>query len=620
MLKKAGFIEQGQKEQILKATDIVQLIGGYVQLKASGKNYLGLCPFHQEKTPSFTVSPAYQNYKCYGCGEYGDAIRFIMGMENLQFVEAVYFLADRCGIEIKSKEFKAALSSLKTESSKCLKESFDFFRTNLIKSSETSSIKMYLQQRSISDDLVDKFQLGYVGPGWTNLHETLLRKKISIQVQESAGLIKKGDKGGYYDRLRNRLVFPIHDAQNRLLGFAGRALGDDMPKYLNPPETELYKKSQVFYGINEAREMIRKKRQVIIVEGYLDAIRLHEHSWSEAIATCGTSITDDHIKVLKRFGVETVILLFDGDVAGIKAADRSARLFLANDMDGKVVVLPDGLDPDDYFKKFSREDFETLLNNAQFDYEFIIGQTEQETASKGIENREKAIRNLLESANGIKSQIKRDLFLSKAAEKLGINKKGLATEIYTSHNKKAKQQQIPEGKSFIVFEKKHLPEVKFLNYLIRNTKSIVLARKKVSHKDFINEKLSKIYARFLQLTDREFMMIAPRDFPEIFVEYGAIITYILHNESEYRGPAIERPSSEEMASLAEENKKITSTFREEALNHLILRLKKNKRKYEIKDLQYTDSDRTLTIVEQFVDKRLPEEKIGNLLQNKRSGL
>ncbi len=610
MLEKTGFISKDQKEQILKAVDIVQLIGGYVQLKPSGKNYLGLCPFHQEKTPSFNVSPTHQNYKCYGCGEFGDAIRFIMDVENFQFKETLQFLADRSGIEIKLDQGKKVESSVQTDIGKCLQLSFDYFRENLAKAGQESPIRRYISDRQISDQLIEVFQVGCIGPGWTQLHHFLSSRKVNTPIQEKAGLIKKGDKGSHYDRLRDRLIFPIRDLQGKVLGFAGRAVGDGKPKYLNPPESDLYKKSATLYGVYEARDQIRRRRRVIVVEGYLDAIRLHEQSWSETVATCGTALTVEHIRILKRMGAENVILLFDGDKAGIKAAEKSAELFLENDLDSKVMILPDNLDPDDYFKKYNNEDFKNLLDRARFDFEFIIDRTKERTDGTGFEFQQKAVEGMLQIANGIKAEIKKELFLSKVASDFRIER-GILNQISKTKSKRPVAETIaPDTSNFpISFEKSELLDVTFLKYLMTHPQSIKLARKRVSSSDMSRLDLSRLYARFLELSDQEFTYLKTREFPEFFVEFNTLIMCLLQNKIEYEGPDGSRNRNsgserdQEMLSLRNVNENKMSTFSEEFLNKLIRRLKKKRKYAEIKKLQYTSEDQARASTMQIAENR-----------------
>ena len=610
MLEKTGFISKDQKEQILKAVDIVQLIGGYVQLKPSGKNYLGLCPFHKEKTPSFTVSPTHQNYKCFGCGEFGDAIRFIMDVENFQFKETLQFLADRSGIEIKLDQSRKFESTVQTDIGKCLQQSFDFFRENLAKAGQDSPIRRYISDRQISDQLIEIFQLGYIGPGWTQLHHFLSSRKVNTPIQEKAGLVKTGDKGGYYDRLRDRLIFPIRDIQGKILGFAGRAVGDGKPKYLNPPESDLYKKSSTLYGVYEARDEIRRRRRVIVVEGYLDAIRLHEQSWSESVATCGTALTVEHIRILKRLGAENVILLFDGDKAGIKAAEKSAELFLENDLDSKVMILPDGLDPDDYFKKYSNEDFKNLLDQARFDFEFIIDRTKERTDGTGFEYQQKAVEEILQIANGINAEIKKELFLSKVASDFRIER-GILNQISKIKSNRVVVETIaPDAPNFsISFAKSELSEVRFLQYLMTHPQSITLARKRVSSNDLSRQDLSRLYTRFLELSDQEFTYLKTQEFPGFFVEFNTLIMFLLQYKTEYEGPAVQRKRDtrserdQEMVTLQTEYENQLNIYSEKSLNKLIVRLKRKQKQAEIKKLQYTSEDQARASTLQIAKNR-----------------
>jgi len=609
MLNKTGMISKEQKEQILQVTNIVDVISGYVRLKSSGKNFLGLCPFHNEKTPSFVVSPVHQNYKCYGCGEHGDAIRFIMEIENFHFVEALHFLADRSGISIQTNKTNSFQSLAQSEVSKCLKKSLTYFRSNLKKAPHDSSIRNYLRKRLISEILIEKFQLGYIQSGWTNLHDVLKKKSISTSTQENAGLIKKGDKGGYYDRLRDRLIFPIRDSQERILGFAGRAIGDNKPKYLNPPETELYKKSSILYGAFEAKDQIRRKRRIIIVEGYLDVIRLHEQSWTEAVATCGTALTESHVSATKRLGANEIILLFDGDTAGINAAKKSVGLFLNSDMDSKVIVLPDGLDPDDYFKEHSTDDFQILLENASHDYEFLLNQAEKETSGTGIEYQKSKIQEILSLANNIKDPIKRELFLAKISAKFGIKKQVLK-------NRKENNDRVPLQSSHVSdnqkikfsFTREEQVQIRLLQYIITHQESISHVRVLVKAEDFENQELASLYSRFIQLSNEEFQALSTAELPAIFVEYNSLLMYLLHNESEYSGPGVARAGAEEMLVLKNKNEELTRTYSIEALNHLINRFNKQRKVCENRQLYNFEDNRIKDILAQRIERRKQKKR------------
>lgn len=575
MKKNFGHISKDVINEVVAQSDLVGLIGGYVQLKPAGKNFLGLCPFHNEKTPSFNVSPSRQSYHCFGCGAHGDAIKFMMEIESFQFPEAVKYLADRFGVAVTFSDTSSTRDSQKSEFTRCLEKGLGYYQSRLLKTASDSIVSHYLTERQISKTSIEKFQLGYTGTGWSNLHEYLNRNQVSKAVQEGAGLIKEGKNNSYYDRLRERLIFPIRDIQGRVLGFAGRIIGEGGPKYLNPPETELYKKSSVFYGIYEARDAVRRSNRAIIVEGYLDVIRLHENSWNEAIATCGTALNETHIKTLKRYGIKEVCLLFDGDKAGISAAEKSARLFFENDIDSRVVVLPDGMDPDDYFKAYSSEDFKSLIDTADFDYEFIIKQVKEETKGKGIETQKQMIDEVAKLSSGLKNQLKKDLFLSKVSSEFKINKsvitqEQMAAPLRYSYTETANVQgpgfpiQFPEEEKF---------DVALLQYIIKQPMGIGKVRKYVVPEDFSGKKNAELFARLLQLSDEEFKMLQPIDFQDIFIEYNQRIVAILESIRDPR----------------------TDSFSETVLDEIIFKLKNRKLSKIISQLQNTEKDRDMLI-------------------------
>ncbi len=526
---KKSFLSKEQIEQVLQATDIVHLVGTYVHLKASGKNFIGLCPFHNERTPSFVVSPEKQNYHCYGCGEFGDAIRFLIEIENYQFQEAVRFLADKSGIELRRSHKTSAISKSISQVVECIRLACEFYQNNLNLAAPPAEITDYIKQRGIPSDLVARFSLGFAKPGWTHLHDYLNQAGVNDRIQLKAGLIKEGEKGGFYDRLRNRLIFPIRDAQGRILGFAGRVIGDDLPKYMNPPETGLYKKSNILFGIHEASESIRKRKRIIIVEGYLDVLRLHEFDRAESVATCGTALNERHIKLIKRLNVSEVVLLFDGDQAGIKAADRSAHLFIQNDVDSKIVVLPEGLDPDDYFKKYSSDDFQNLLNQAPNDYEFIINQARTTSLSGGIEHQKRSVEQALELGQRIKNPIKRDLFLSKIANEFEIKKNSIITGRKPVKPDTMRAQAQEAANLSLFSENQNEAEKELIRYLIKQVRSIVKIRQLVSAADFGSRELRALYSRLIQLSDDEYQNLKPLDFPDLFVEHSSLLMSLIQS-------------------------------------------------------------------------------------------
>lgn len=300
---------------------------------------------------------------------------------------------------------------------KCLQAASVFYHENLARSSASSKIVDYLKARQLSGGSAGIFQLGWAPEGWTNLHDFLNQKGVERKTQEAAGLIKLGGKGGWYDRLRGRLIFPIRDVQGRCLGFSGRVLGDGEPKYLNPPETALYKKSSTFYGVFEAKDDLRRSKRALIVEGYLDVIRLHEQGFTHAIAACGTALNQEHVRALRRLGVQKVELLLDGDEAGKTAAAKASRVFMENDLDARVAVLPEGLDPDDFFKTYGNEEMTLILANAVSSHEYLVDHAILEIQGMGLTQQANSAGELMAVADRIPIAHKRSAFKNLIARK-----------------------------------------------------------------------------------------------------------------------------------------------------------------------------------------------------------
>ncbi len=513
---KGARVSKETLERIVQATDIVQLVSGYVTLKPSGKNFLGLCPFHSERTPSFNVSPGRQNYHCFGCGAHGDPIRFVMEMEHLSFLEAVKDLAGKTGIAL-GLEAPAEEKPILNELSRCLEEAQSFFRQNLVQAGVNSVIRGYLQRRRLSDASIEAFQLGFVGPGWTQIYDRLTQRGVATEILEACGLIKQGEKGGYYDRLRDRLIFPIRDLQGRLLGFAGRVIGEGTPKYLNPPETELYKKSSTFYGVFEAHRAIRKARRAILVEGYLDVLRLHEKGWNEAIASCGTALNEDHIRALKRLGVPELVLLFDGDKAGQKAAEKSAALLMAQGLDSKVLILPDGLDPDDFFKSYGATDFERLLREAPQDFDFLLDVTQRQSSGLGLEAQKQAIDGLIALVQKLPSPVKRDLMRAKLGEVFHLGERALQ-----SLPKPAQRPLIAlpsqGATAFAGIFRSHAEEANLLAYLLSYPEGLEVVAPYLTFEDFAHPNLRILYRRLASLPQEDLREVRATEFADLFIE------------------------------------------------------------------------------------------------------
>ena len=354
-------IEDEKINQIREAVDIVDLIGEYVQLKKQGRNYFGLCPFHGENSPSFSVSAEKQIFHCFGCGAGGNIFTFLMDIEGYSFVEAAKVLAEKGNIpldvEINKEQKRSSLpagSEQMIEAHELLRK---FYHHLLTHTNEGQEALEYLLNRGFTEETIEKFQIGYALDSWDFVSKFLKKRGFPTEWMEQAGLIIFREKDeSYFDRFRNRVIFPIMDYQGNTIAFSGRSLGDEQPKYLNSPETPIFNKSKTLYNFHQARSHIRKKEQAVIFEGFADCISAVRAGVENSVATMGTALTDQHIKLLKR-NTNQIIICYDSDSAGLNAANRAANMLQENGFSVKVALMPDNLDPDDYIKKYGEKSF-----------------------------------------------------------------------------------------------------------------------------------------------------------------------------------------------------------------------------------------------------------------------
>lgn len=357
-------------EEIKSRVDIVDLISEYISLKKAGQNWKGLCPFHTEKTPSFTVSPAKQIYHCFGCGSGGDIFSFLMQYESLTFPEVLRTLAKKSGVALAESPKIAAQAGTKEALVTIHGEALGFFRQNL---KNTPAALRYLNSRGIDAKIQDHFSLGYALKSWNSLLLFLKKKGHTDETILKAGLASRG-RSGLYDTFRDRLIFPIIDLKGDVVAFGGRAINGAEPKYLNSPETLIFNKSRVLYGLNLARDFIKKNGHVLFMEGYMDVISAVAHGFGHSVAPLGTAFTAEHGKLIKRF-TQNVILIFDSDIAGVKAAKRAAALLLENGLNVRVLVLPGKDDPDSFLrKKNGTEAFRRMLETPLSVVDFLVMQ------------------------------------------------------------------------------------------------------------------------------------------------------------------------------------------------------------------------------------------------------
>lgn len=428
------YIPEDKVSEIKNAADIVEVISEVVVLKKTGKNYIGLCPFHSEKTPSFTVSPDKQIFYCFGCAAGGNVFSFLMKHDGMSFPDAAKILAGRYGIDIPttamSPEQKRRMSQRESLFA-TNRQAMEFFRKQLFDDISGRRAMAYLNKRRINKEIFDNFYLGYAPEGWDNLLRFFTKKNISLDLVEKVGLIvSRKEKSGFYDRFRDRLIFPIFDLNMQVIGFGGRVMDDSLPKYLNSPETPVYNKSRSLYGLHLAKMKCRENERVFIVEGYFDLLALHQHGLQDSVATLGTSLTPEHVQLLKGFVGKDgrVILVFDSDDAGIKASRRSIEVFDKGYINAQIVILPDGYDPDSYIFEFGVESFLVLVSEAKDIIPFLMDSAVKKHGLS-IEGKIRIISEMQETLGSISDNTRRSLYIKELAECINIDESAVLEKI-----------------------------------------------------------------------------------------------------------------------------------------------------------------------------------------------
>ncbi len=425
-------IPEQQIEQILNSVDIVDIISEHVKLRKRGKNFIGLCPFHTEKTPSFSVSSEKQIYHCFGCHAGGNVFKFLMEFEKISFVESVQEVADRVGIEIQYDEkynFKSSqteqeiLYDINTEAAK-------YFSNNLLHSKEGEIARNYFANRNIKTQTIRTFGLGYAFEGWEYFVQWASENKIDLDKAYQLGLIGKNSEGNFFDKFMGRIIFPIFSPNGRVVAFAGRVINnrEGVAKYLNSPESIIYYKGKILYGLSHAKDEIRKLDRAVLVEGYMDLISLYQNGIKNVVAVSGTALTDDQAQLLSRY-TKNVVLLFDSDLAGMKASMRSIEILLKKDFEIKIVTLPQGEDPDSYINKHSKEQFDELVQKGENFFEFLTAYYSATGMFEDASKTAQAIRSLVKLLALVDDQLKRNLLIKSIAKKFGLREKVIESEL-----------------------------------------------------------------------------------------------------------------------------------------------------------------------------------------------
>ncbi|UHG91933.1 DNA primase [Spirosoma oryzicola] len=433
-------------ERIRQSADILEVINDFVSLKKRGSNYIACCPFHNEKTPSFNVNPVRQIYKCFGCGKAGDAVKFVMDIENIGYGEALRYLAKKYGIEIEEQEQTPEELLRQNERESLLivlNFAKTFFQEALLKSDEGRSIGLtYFRERGFTNPTLEAFELGYSFDQWDALMNEGVRRGYNRDLLEKAGLILSKEGGKVFDRFRGRVMFPIHNVSGRVIAFGARILKTDknQPKYLNSPETTVYHKSQVLYGIYQAKQTIRQEDVCYLTEGYTDVISLHQAGIKNVVASSGTSLTTEQIRLIARF-TSNVTILYDGDAAGIKAALRGLDMVLEEGLNLRLLLLPDGEDPDSYVHKVGADAFKQYIKtNSQDFIDFKAGQWLSE-AGDDPHKRAEGISDVCASITRITDHLKRQTLSQRVAQVFHVSEQSVISEINRLLRKRQAQTQ-----------------------------------------------------------------------------------------------------------------------------------------------------------------------------------
>ncbi|MFJ7363552.1 DNA primase [Peribacillus frigoritolerans] len=477
-----GRIEDEKINQIREAVDIVDLIGEYVQLKKQGRNYFGLCPFHGENSPSFSVSTEKQIFHCFGCGAGGNIFTFLMDIEGYSFVESAKVLAEKGNVPLEVEINKDSKRSNMPAGAQQMVEAHDllrkFYHHLLVNTKEGQDALEYLLKRGFTEETIEKFQIGYSLDSWDFVSKFLLKRGFPAEYMEQAGLIIFREKDeSYFDRFRNRVMFPIMDHQGNTIAFSGRAMGDDEPKYLNSPETPIFNKSKTLYNFHHARPHIRKKEQAVIFEGFADCISAVGAGVENAVATMGTALTDQHIQLLKR-NTDQILICYDSDSAGLNAANRAVNMLQDHEFSVKVALMPDNLDPDDYIKEFGEKSFVSEVIGASLTY--MAFKMHYLRRGKNVNNegdRIQYIEEVLKEISRLPNAVERDHYLRQLSSEFSLSLDALEQQqrqvFFTERKKGTLPQPAAQKKMALQYEHKlkpahHNAETKLIAHMLKS--------------------------------------------------------------------------------------------------------------------------------------------------------
>ena len=558
-------------EEVRTKNDIVDVISGYVRLQKKGSSYFGLCPFHNEKSPSFSVSREKQMYYCFGCGAGGNVFTFLMDYENFSFVEALKFLADRAGVELPEMEYSKeakAKADRKAQLLEINKLAAQYFYVQL-KSEQGQAAYAYLTGRQLSEETIKAFGLGYSNKYSDDLFSYLRRKGYPEELIRQAGLINTDEKHGIYDKFWNRVMFPIMDVNNRVIGFGGRVMGDAKPKYLNSPETEIFDKSRNLYGLNRAR--VSRKPYFLVCEGYMDVIALHQAGFTNAVASLGTALTTGHASLIRRY-VQEVYLTYDSDEAGTRAALRAIPILKEAGITAKVIRMDPYKDPDEFIKNLGAQEFERRIGQARNGFMFGLEMLEKEYDMNSPEGKTAFFRETAKRLIGFEDELERNNYIEAVAGTYHVTAESLQKLVAKTAVSEGMARPVARPKQASGNEKPKEDGAKtsqkiLLTWMIEDKRLFGIIRKYISPEDF-PEPLYHTVAEFLY-----------RQYEEGELNPAKILNYFTQEE-EHR----------EAASLfhTKIQKLTTKEEREKALQETIIKVKSHSIDHRMMHLEPTD--------------------------------
>ncbi len=484
-------IPEATLNQIQERTDIVELVGAALVLRRAGRNFKACCPFHQEKTPSFIVNPDKQIFHCFGCGAGGDVFGFVMKFEKKDFREAVETLAERCGVEVPDdRRANPAVVERTALLVKAHDLAADFYHRSLKEKKEAERARAYLEKRGLSPETIVEFKIGYAPDSWDALGSAL-EAQVPTALLEKSGLVIAKKEGGHYDRFRQRIMFPILDMKGFCVAFGGRVMDDSMPKYLNSPETEIYSKGRHLYGLFQARKTVRESDSVIVVEGYMDLIACHQAGVRNVVASLGTALTPDQVRLIKRH-TKNAIMLYDADKAGELATLRGLELFLEEGMEVRILRLPKGHDPDSYIREEGAERFQEALAGSKSLFEYKLALLKDKFDARGMEGKVNIANEMVVLFSKVQNEILRSEWLKQLAQELSISEQALSAELL-------KTRQSPKGFTPAVKAQPKMDlrplEKLLIGLLLDEPAFVVTAREELKANDFASPAAQRIANR-----------------------------------------------------------------------------------------------------------------------------